>query len=124
MKPSQVASELRRIASRIDNSTNPSRIKVGSSIRGLLSHVGSNPLWDVLMPLTEKDANSSQLLWHAMKALGMDNWNDTTSEGYQEVISKMEELAASVGVSDTGYALEYALNNFNTNQKINAQMER
>jgi hypothetical protein len=65
-----------------------------------------------LGPITEKAAGSSQLLWHAFKALGIDDWCDTTSDGYHEVIAKMEELADSVGVTDIGYSLDYALKNF------------
>lgn len=111
MKPSQIAQNLRRIATRIEHSSNPSRSRVAASIHGILRHiVGSD--WSFLTPLAPNKANSSQLLWHAMKELKMDDWAPDTN--IDDVVEKMKELGAQVGVTNIGEALGYALENFNT----------
>lgn len=116
MKPNAVAQELRRIASRLEASKSPDKYKVVSSIKGLLNHVAAGELLDVLDELTPKDAEGSQLLWHAMTALGMDDWGPDTDPN--EVLRKMAELAQSVGVSDISKAKKYAIDNFNTYKKL------
>lgn len=120
MKPNQLAKELRRIANRIDNSLNPSREKVAVSIRGLLSHVAGAPFrsrWNYLEPLSVENAKTSQLLWHAMSSLNMNDW--ASNIDLDTVIMKMKELAATVGVTDISYPLEYAQENYNKYISLN-----
>lgn len=114
MSPSRIAAELRRAADRIDRSAAPSRSRVAASVSGILSHVAGQD-WSHLEPLTPQDAVSSQLLWHAMKELGMEDWESDTN--LDDVIEKMKELAASVGADQDAVmigAVQYAMDNFDT----------
>ena len=114
MNPSQIARELRKAANRLDNSKNPSRSRVAASLRGIMTHVAGQD-WHWLTPLDKNVAQSSQLLWHAMKELGMEDWQSDTN--IDDVIEKMKELASSVGVDPTTMMAssgQYALDNFDT----------
>jgi len=113
MKPSQIARALRvtanRIESRVASKRQLTRGQVASSISGILRHVAGED-WSHLQPLDAKGAQSSQLLWHAMAELGMEDWQPDTN--IDDVTEKMKGLAASVGVTDIQEAMKYALENF------------
>lgn len=115
MKPSQIARALRvtanRIESRVASERQITRGQVASSISGILRHVVGTD-WSHLGPLSARDARGSQLLWHAMKELGMEDWKPDTN--VDDVVEKMKELAASVGATNIQAAMDYALENFNT----------
>lgn len=117
MKPSRVATELRIIANRIDcrvaSSHSPFAKTTADSIKGVLRHL-SGTIWDQVLtdPLDAQDAKTSQLLWYAMKELGMEDWKPDTD--IDDVTEKMKELASSVGATegDIQRAMDYALKNF------------
>ena len=110
MNPRQIARALRITADRLDNSDRPSKKRVASSINGILRHiVGSN--WADLKPLEAKDCGTSQLLWHAMKYLGIEDWENETN--IDEVIEMMRTLANGINVGNIEPAIQYAIENFN-----------
>jgi len=53
MRPSQFASELRRIASLIENSSKPNKQRVASSLKRLIAAVGSEPSNDNIYQVME-----------------------------------------------------------------------
>lgn len=56
MKPAELATEIRRIASGIENSKNPSRELVAKDIKKLISHLAADPVQD--MPVSIKGSKS------------------------------------------------------------------
>ena len=102
MRPTRTSAELKRIASRIDASAQPSRPATAFALRRILASVS-----DFVNPKTGEA--SSQLLWSAMSALGVEDWGPGVS--LSTVLAKMQELAGPVGCP-TDYALKYAKENY------------
>jgi hypothetical protein len=109
MTPSGLSSFLRRMASKIDASSSPSRGAVAHSLKWALVAAGE---WDHLTdpPTTKNGAATSDLLWHAMKELGVRDWSP--SADLNAALKKMREIAAKHGIKDTKAAEAYAKDNF------------
>lgn len=109
MTPSGLSAYLRRMASKIDASSAPSRGAVAHSLKWALVATGE---WDHLTdpPQTRGGAATSDLLWHAMKELGVGDWSPAVN--LDAMLKKMREIAAKHGIKDTSAAEEYATDNF------------
>jgi hypothetical protein len=64
MKPSQLASQLRRIASAIDNSKKPDRTLVAKELKSVLAAV-AKPAKLISIQLETNHHNSSSVAWYA-----------------------------------------------------------
>lgn len=119
MTPRQSAAALRLIASRIEASTNPSKSRVSASLKGLVRNIaGDFP--ENFPPEYYDGEASSQLLWHAMSELGMNNWDQQSD--LNSVLSKMKELYGELGLTkNLDYAVNYAKKNFETFKQLSAE---
>jgi hypothetical protein len=131
MKPTQVAATLRHIAAKIDASKNPSRELVARDLKHVLAQVDNAPdsgftvyenpksieehfAW--LGPVSAK--SQSDLLWHAMKAMNMMDWEP--SSDVNSVIAKVQEIGLAAGVpNDTLEVVkQYTMKNYETAKKM------
>jgi hypothetical protein len=103
MKPSVVANSLRRIASALSNSKNPSRKLVARDLKKILAAISSKEMevWQFLygrtIPYsTSEDADAedragSLLFWDAFEELGMVDWSPVTDP--KPIFQKTREIA-------------------------------
>lgn len=114
MKPSQVASALKSIANKVDQSTAPNRSLVAADLHKVLASFGRLSTDE---PATDAQArqNPSMLLWQAMSELNMTDWTPTSS--YDDIEALILQYLKLLGIAPTepAYkrALAYAKLNFN-----------
>ena len=118
MKPSQIADALRRIASRIEKSNNPDRRLVAQDLNKVLAAISGKRVgaietngwaWLATSQMDVPTMDGSQLLWFAMRDLGMDNWND---DNPAIVYDKIKEIAAANNIPNCAKAIAYAQKNW------------
>ncbi|OPZ38860.1 MAG: hypothetical protein BWY99_01533 [Synergistetes bacterium ADurb.BinA166] len=91
IKPSRVASMLRQIADRLDQSRTPSKSLVAADLRRVIASVDPAPVEEALYgqsgPLSE-DEDGSSIWWSAFRELGMHDWTPLSDPAAVEAKAK------------------------------------